>query len=149
MKGAAGLARPKPLHGDCNKWSAPSRVYPLTEQGFVPPGEGFASESNNPVRKDYLFCPLTARREPKGSKSGGPPIRKIGWSATAQRCRFPRHQITCHSICLNYVVIFQLLSQPSHRPPSGSAIRLCSARLGSAAGKGFLRIEGRGPICVI
>ena len=104
------LPASKPLHGDCNKWSAPSRVYPLTEQGFVPPGEGFASDSNNPVRKIIWSVPSRPEVNPRGPKSGGPPTRKIGWSATAQGCRIPRHQITCHSIWFELHCHFHLFS---------------------------------------
>ena len=41
-----------------------------------------------------------------------------------------RHQFNCHRKSLIYIIAFQLFfaTLPSTRPPSGSAIRLCSAR---------------------
>ena len=146
MRGAAGLARSKPLHGDCNKWSAPSRVYPLTGTG-VPPGERFASHSNNHVHK--IICSVPSRPEvnPRGgSKSGGPPIRKIGWSATTQGCQIPRHQITCYSIWFELHRHFQPFF--ATLPPSPERISHCfgSARLGS--GKRILiDSRERGHLC--
>ena len=143
MRGAAARQRrpralpaSKPLHGDCNKWSAPSRVYPLTEQGFVPPGEGFASDSNNPVRKIIWSVPSRPEENPRGPNQVVPRAGKSGGLRPRTGAESQGAKSLVIQSSLNYTVIFNLFSQPSHRPPSGSAIRLCSARLGS--GKSFL-----------
>ncbi len=120
---------------ECNKCSAPSRVYPLTEQWFLPPGRGSFSLGRIIPPKDYLPRPLTAEEKVGGSRSGGAPTRKIGWPA-ADRVALPILLASIHlsTESLIYIVISTFVAT---LPPSPERISH-AALLGSAAKKGFL-----------
>ena len=119
---------------ECNKCSAPSRVYPLTEQWFVPPWRGSLSLGRIIPPEDYLLRP--SRPE---EKAGGPTrvvlrFEKSGGPA-ADRVALP---IPRASVCLStkslissvISTVFATLPR-SHRPPSeriSHSALLCSAR---------------------
>ena len=92
-----------------------------------------------PFARLFVLSPHgPARSEPEGSDSAGPPIRKIGWSATAQRCRIPRQQFTCHSKWFELHCHFHLIFRNPPTVPRADQ-PFGSARLGSE--KRFLTIR--------
>ncbi len=132
---------------ECNKCSAPSRVYPLTEQWFVPPWRCSLSLGQIIPPKDYLLRPSRPEEKVAGPNRVVLRFEKIGWSAADRMARpIPLGtKVTCHQrVALIYVVISTFFAT---LPPSPERISH-SALLGSAAKKGFLRIEGRESICV-
>ena len=106
-----------------------------TEQAFVPPGDGFASDSDNPVHK--ITCSVPLRPEvntrgpnqvvPRSEKSDGLRPRRVAESQGTK-------SLVIQS-SLNYIVIFNLFF--ATLPLSPERIRHL-ALLSSAAEKGIL-----------